>query len=204
MALRIPYRISHRDVKYPRLEFKTGELVCILPSGEKPDKILEKHREWINGKIDFIAECLKDAKRKKLAHRTNGNFRNLAFSYVSKISGVLGIEPNRVYFRTMKTKWASLSQKRNLTLNTLMRHLPGDLIEYIIFHEMTHVIEKRHNENFWKVVSERFSDYQDRERDLFVYWFLITKKPPKSVNPQPTDYESRGEYRQLSPFCAKL
>lgn len=84
---------------------------------------------------------------------------------------------NSVYFRTMKTKWASLNPKRNLTLNLLMRHLPEYLIEYIIFHEMTHAAEKRHNENFWRIIAERFQDYQDRERDLFIYWFLIAKKP---------------------------
>lgn len=180
MEQKIPYRISHRDVKYPRLEFKTGELVCILPSGEKPDRILEKHGNWIEEKIDFIEECLKAANKKELEHRTNGDFRNLVDSYMSTFSDALGVKPERVYFREMKTKWASLGPGGSLTLNTWMRQLPEELIRYIIFHELAHAVEKRHNENFWKIIARKFDDHQDRERDLFVYWFRIAKKPSES------------------------
>lgn len=39
----------------------------------------------------------------------------------------------------MKTKWASFSPKNNLTINKLMKYLPDDLIEYVIFHEISHL-----------------------------------------------------------------
>jgi len=54
----IPYKVSHRAVKYPRLEFKTGELLIVLPSGRKPDVLLEKYKGWILKKFDFIKECM--------------------------------------------------------------------------------------------------------------------------------------------------
>ena len=76
----------------------------------------------------------------------------------------------------MKTKWASCSKKRNLTINTLMKFLPDYLIEYIIFHEIAHLKERKHNENFWKIVSRKFKNYEEMEKELFIYWFLIWKK----------------------------
>lgn len=177
MQKRITYKISHRDVKYPRLEFKTGELVCVLPFGESPDILLEKHKDWIDKKSKFIEECLKAAENKELILRENNQFKELIYSYVDQVCNELAVQLNNIYFRRMKTKWASLSPQRNLTVNVLMKHLPVYLIEYIIFHEIVHTLEKRHNEHFWKIVAGRFSDYQDRERDLFIYWFLIAKRP---------------------------
>ena len=169
----IPYKVSHRNVKYPRIEFKTGELLLILPPGCKPDRLLEKHKSWILNKARFIKECLKDTPAKKLVRRSEGEFKNLILSFVKDASIELGKGLNRVYFRTMKTKWASCSSKRNLTINRLMRFLPEPILRYVIFHEIAHLRDKRHNRRFWKRISKRFDNYQELEKDLFIYWFKL-------------------------------
>ena len=137
----IPYRVSHRDVKYPRIEFKTGNLLLILPFGFKPVPLLEKHRSWILKKTGFIKECLKETRNKQIVERTEKQFRDLIYSFVKGASKELGGELNNIYFRTMKTKWASCSAKRNLTINKLMKYLPEHLVKYVIFHEMIHLEE---------------------------------------------------------------
>jgi predicted metal-dependent hydrolase len=174
----IPYKVAYRDVKYPRLEFKTGNLLVVLPFASQPDTLLNKHRNWLLKKVKFIRECLKDAPNKKMIERTEENFRNLIYSFAKRASKESSAELDKTYFRTMKTKWASCSSKRNLTINTLMKHLPAYLIEYIIFHEIAHLKEKKHNDEFWKRISKKFKNYQDLERDLFVYWFQIGKSLP--------------------------
>ena len=55
-----------------------------------------------------------------------------------------------------------------------MKYLPQHLIEYIIFHEMVHVIEKKHNNSFCMIIEKRYKDYQGLERELFEYWFIIS------------------------------
>ena len=172
----IPHKVSHRGVKYPRLEFKTGELLIILPFGQKPDRLLEKHRSWILNKTRLIKECLKDTPTKKLVRRSEEEFKNLILSFVKDASKELGKGLNKVYFRTMRTKWASCSPKRNLTINRLMRFLPEPVLKYVIFHEIVHLKDKKHNDRFWKRISMKFENYQDLERDLFVYWFQIMKR----------------------------
>jgi predicted metal-dependent hydrolase len=167
----IPYKVSHRDVRYPRLEFKTGELLLILPFGFKPDPLLEKHKDWILKKTGFIKECLRETSKKKIVRRTEEEFRDLIRSSIKRASKESGGKLKKIYFRRMKTKWASCSAKRNLMINPLMNYLPDHLIKYVIFHEITHLREKRHNDNFWEIVSRRFSNYKELERDLFVYWF---------------------------------
>ncbi len=169
----IPYKVSHRAVKYPRLEFKTGKLLIVLPFGAKPDILLDKYKHWIIKQINFIKGCLDNAKNKKLINRTEEEFRHLIYFLVEDNSKELKVKLNHIYFRKMKTKWASISSAKNLTVNRLMKYLPENLIRYVIFHELTHIIEKRHNEKFWKIISRKFKNYQKMERNLFIYWFLI-------------------------------
>jgi len=175
MELRdISYKVSYRSVKYPRLEFKTGDLLIILPSGHKPDILLDKYKSWIIKKFNFIEDCIKKAKTKKLIERSEEKFRKLIHSLVKEISKDLRVELNRIYFRKMRTKWASLSSAKNLTVNRLMKYLPEYLIKYVIFHELVHAIEKRHNEKFWSIISHKFKNYQKLEKELFIYWFLVS------------------------------
>lgn len=175
--LDVKYEIVHRNIKYPRLELKTGELVLVLPKDCRDyEGIIEKHKDWIFEKISLINNSFEDAKEKALDFkRTNEEFRDLVHSHVEHISNELKLNVNEIYFRKMITKWGSCSARKNLTINTFLKYLPDNLVEYVIFHEMIHLIERRHNEHFWNKVSQKFSDHQKMEKDLLVYWFLIQK-----------------------------
>ena len=172
----IDYKVSYRDVKYPRLELKTGNLLLVLPHGQDPSEIAEKHRDWINQKTEFIKASLKDSRGKKVFEREDGEFKDVVCLFADKISRELDVSVNRIYFRKMKSKWASCSSKGNLTINTLLGYLPEELIEYVVLHEIAHLIERRHNDRFWGIISTKFGEYQTMERDLFTYWFLIQDK----------------------------
>jgi len=73
----------------------------------------------------------------------------------------------------------------NITINTTLKYLPENLIEYVIFHEMAHFIERKHNKHFWNIISKKFKNYKKLEKDLLIYWFLIQSKnnPDKLSNP---------------------
>ncbi|OQX52170.1 MAG: hypothetical protein B5M54_09565 [Candidatus Aminicenantes bacterium 4484_214] len=136
--LPIPYKVSYRAVKYPRLEFKTGELLIVLPFGHTPETVLDKDKSWIVQKFDFIKTCMEETKNKELATRSEEEFKKL-----------------------------------------LVKYLPEYLIRYVIFHELTHLIEKRHNDKFWEIISRRYKHYQEMEREMFIYWFLVSSKEKK-------------------------
>ncbi len=170
---KIAYEVSYRKVKYPRLEFKTGELLLVLPPGYDQGELLKKHRSWISKKTEFIKQCLRDFSDKKIVERADQEFKDLLDVSIDEASKQLGVKVNKIYLRKMKSKWASCSLKRNLTVNRLMKHLPDYLVEYIIFHEVAHIIEKRHNDKFWELISKQFNNYNKLERDLFIYWFKI-------------------------------
>jgi predicted metal-dependent hydrolase len=169
------YQVNYRDIKYPRLEFKTGELILILPrSFDREGEFLERHKKWIQRKNALIKKSLDDAKGKDLnLVRTDEEFKQFTRSTVAKIQTTHNFATNSTYFRKMKSKWGSFSSRRNLTINTLLKYLPDELIEYVIFHEMAHSLERKHNKRFWLIVNEQYEDYQAKERELLTYWFLI-------------------------------
>jgi len=174
----IGYQVSYRDVEYPRLEFKTGSLVLMLPRDSKSEEeIIKKHKDWIYKKNNLIQSALQDLKNEKLnTKRTDKELGNFVNQQASDFSRKLKVDINKVFLRRMKSKWGSLSSRKNLTINTFVKYLPNWLIKYVVFHEMVHLIERKHNERFWKIIGAKYENYQRYETYLLKYWFLIQKE----------------------------
>jgi len=170
----IPHEISYRKIKYPRIEFTTGKLHFVLPLNARHEEIFKKHNKWVQNKVEFIGECLKQSGKRELIQRAENDFKGLILTLIMQASDELKVKLNNVIFKSMKTKWASLSAHKNLTINKLAKYLPEYLIKYIVFHELTHLKQKRHNEEFWEIISRKFGDYQNLEKELFIYWFRLT------------------------------
>jgi hypothetical protein len=173
----VDYTVDYRNVKHPRLEYKTGTLLLILPKGSKNEKqTLEKYQKWIQKKELTIKKALEEAKTKNLnLNRTDKELRKLIHTLAQNYQTQLNTKINKIIYRKMKTKWASHSKNNNLTVNTLLKYLPQDTIEYIIYHEIIHSIERKHNQNFWNIITKKFPDYQNKEKDLLTYWFTLQK-----------------------------
>lgn len=172
-------KVVRRDIKYPRIELRTGMLTLILPNGDHPQRLLNKYRGWIEAKQEFIRKALNESNGKRIIRRNKASFRELVSSLVEKNAEKLELRPAPHSYRLMWSKWASCSAKRRLTLNTLMQFLPTRLIDYIIFHEMHHLDNRKHNGEFWRTIGKRFPNYRKLEHELFVYWFLVQRKNGK-------------------------
>lgn len=192
------YTVDYRNVKHPRLEFKTGTLLVILPKSRRNEKdILEKYKKWIQRKQSTIKTAIEEAKVRSLNQtRTDKELRSLVEKLAQNYQKELNTHIAKIYFRKMKTKWASHSHNGNLTVNTLLKHLPRDIIEYIICHETTHSIERKHNEKFWNTIERQFPDYQTKEKDLLTYWFTIQKTISNSTikRSEPSPKNTTSDY----------
>ena len=68
---------------------------------------------------------------------------------IAKWEPVVGVEVNRVFVQRMKTKWGSCGRdSSNIRLNTELAKKPSECLEYIVVHEMAHIIEPTHNGRF--------------------------------------------------------
>ncbi len=127
--------------------------------------------------MTFINNTAKKSTNKILGdNKTDNELKELTDVYIKKISKKYKIYPKKIYYRKMKTKWASCSNNKNITINTLLRYLPEKNIQYVLYHELTHIKEKKHNKRFWGIVSKEFPNYKKMENDLFTYWFLTQQK----------------------------
>jgi len=179
---KLNYEVVYRPIKYPRIELKTGKIVVILPEGYDPEQVLQKHNRWVQDKLKIINQAIRAAENETLLDRSRTELREIVEKLARNYEKELGININKIFLRRMKTKWASCSSKRNLTINELTKHLPERLLGYIIYHELIHLFEKRHNDKFWWLVSKKYPDYPELERQLLAYWFLIRSRRDQTAS----------------------
>lgn len=73
----------------------------------------------------------------------------------------LSISYGKIRIKNQKLRWGSCSKHGNLNFNLLLSALPSHIIDYIIVHELIHLIEFNHSEHFWRLVQEAFPAYKD-------------------------------------------
>ena len=73
----------------------------------------------------------------------------------------LSISYGKVRVGSQKLRWGSCSKEGNLNFNFLLSALPTNIIDYIIIHELFHLVEFNHSDHFWKLVEHTFPTYKD-------------------------------------------
>jgi hypothetical protein len=75
--------------------------------------------------------------------------RKAALPLISKWEFLMGVKVEKLLVRRMKTKWGSCNYKAgNILLNTELAKKPHECLEYIIVHELAHILEPTHNASF--------------------------------------------------------
>lgn len=78
-----------------------------------------------------------------------------------------GIPHPTLRFRRMSSRWGSCQPKTAaITLNLRLLYAPMECIEYIIVHELAHLVEANHSPAFHRVVSEVMPDWKERRKKL--------------------------------------
>lgn len=75
-------------------------------------------------------------------------------------------EINSVRLKYNHSNWGSCSSKGNINFSTRLLFAPQDVIDYVIIHELAHLIEANHSSRFWALVEKAMPDYKDKVRYL--------------------------------------
>ena len=74
--------------------------------------------------------------------------------------------PNKIGYRFAKGRWGSCSYENNISINYKLLQFDKKCIEYVVLHELCHIVEKNHSKKFWNLVSSYMSDYKLIEKEL--------------------------------------
>ncbi|EKD99717.1 MAG: hypothetical protein ACD_22C00190G0001 [uncultured bacterium] len=77
-----------------------------------------------------------------------------------------GVKINRVFIRNQRSRWGSCSKLGNLNFNYKVALLPKELMNYVIVHEVCHLIEFNHSKNFWNQVGKTVPNYKELRKKL--------------------------------------
>lgn len=107
-------------------------------------------------------------KRAQVIHRWHKRLLHEAIPpLIQQWERKLGVAVNRYYLQRMKTKWGSCNHKAgHIRLNTELVKKPKDLLEYVIVHEMIHLIEPTHNERFIALLQEHYPGWREARDEL--------------------------------------
>ncbi len=79
----------------------------------------------------------------------------------------LGVDVATYFLQRMKTKWGSCNHRaRRIRLNTELVKKPKDLLEYVIVHEMLHLIAPTHSEQFLTLLSKHYPSWREARAEL--------------------------------------
>lgn len=83
---------------------------------------------------------------------------------VERYAKTLGVQYQKIRVSDMSTRWGSCSSKGNLNFNYRLIKAPLRVLEYVVVHELAHLIEFNHSPDFWDIVAVQIPDYQ-KQRD---------------------------------------
>lgn len=85
--------------------------------------------------------------------------RTVITERVTFFAGLYGVKVGKIAIRNQKSRWGSCSMKRNLNFNYKVAYLPKELRDFVIVHEICHLIEFNHSKKFWSHVAKIFPEY---------------------------------------------
>lgn len=149
----------------------SGEVVARVPHGTSQasvDALVASHKSWLN-KAQLRAQERR-AKTVRLSSEDVADLKKKArealVPRVFELAERLGVQPTRVTIRNQKTRWGSCSAKGAISLNCQLMLLDDELRDYVIIHELCHLVHFNHSARFWSLVQRYVPDAPALRRAL--------------------------------------
>jgi predicted metal-dependent hydrolase len=157
---------------------------------ETPRKFIERESHYLWGRRHLLSVREKEAKHSvRLDHRSivltvrpgtsrpkreavmhdwhKSLLHDALRELIRKWEPRLGVEVAGYFLQRMKTKWGSCNHRaRNIRLNTELVKKPKDLLEYVVVHEMLHLIAPTHSEQFLALMSRHYPTWREARAEL--------------------------------------
>ena len=157
---------------------------------ETPRQFVERESHYLWGRRSLLSVVEKDAKPSvRLDHRKitltvrpgstlakreavmqewhRSLLHEVVPALIRKWETKLGVKVSGYFLQRMKTKWGGCNHRAaNIRLNTELVKKPKDLLEYVVVHEMVHLIEPKHSERFLALMTEHYPTWREARAEL--------------------------------------
>lgn len=147
---------------------RTGQVVVRAPlraSKRVIDEFVQSRQDWLRTHLArqarYLAEhpeptAQEEARLKALA-------REVIPQRVAHFSARMGLTPTGVKITSAKTRFGSCSAKNSLCFSWRLMAYPMDAVDYVVVHELAHIVHKDHQAGFYRLVESVLPDYRRRQ-----------------------------------------
>ncbi|MCP3139328.1 M48 family metallopeptidase [Pyxidicoccus xibeiensis] len=159
-ARETPRRFVERESHYV---WGRRYLLTLVEADEKPGVCLGHSRITLRVRPGTSA-----AKRADIIHDWHKTLlHEVVPPLIAKWEAKLGVRVTGYYLQRMKTKWGGCNHRAgNIRLNTELVKKPKDLVEYVVVHELLHLIEPTHSERFIGLLDKHYPSWREARAEL--------------------------------------
>jgi len=131
---------------------------------DAPPKVQLKHNT-----IDLYVRPDSDIQKKHTVVEQwyREQLKELVPAIIKKWEKIMGVSPNEFAIKRMKTKWGTCNRDaKRIWLNLELAKKPYQCIEYIVVHEMAHLLERNHNSNFVAIMDNYLPEWKHLKTEL--------------------------------------
>jgi predicted metal-dependent hydrolase len=160
------------------------ELVVRPRASEREiDDAIATNLSWLERQLQKAAEPRLNLERLSL---TEDQGRREARARISLIAqseaAALGVTYARITLRDQRSRWGSCSSKGALSFNWRLVLAPHDVLDYVVVHEVCHLVEHHHGPEFWRLVERRRPNYRETKAWLDEHgWEILAYRPPVEI-----------------------
>lgn len=138
-------------------------LLSVVEVDEKPQVVLSHRRMTL-----LVRPGSSALKRSEVIHEWHkAQLHAVVPGLIGKWEGKVGVRVAGYFLQRMRTKWGSCNpHKHHIRLNTELVKKPKDLLEYVVVHEMAHLLEPSHNERFVAVLDLHWPQWRESRAEL--------------------------------------
>ena len=137
---------------------------------------LEMIQTFALSKLDWIKEQQAWAQTQQVSHVPRGSWvekwcrqelAQVVPAMVTRWESILNVKVERISYRSMTSRWGSCTpNKKSIRFNTELARRPLNLLEYVVVHEMIHLLEASHNARFIRLMDHHMPDWRWRRDKL--------------------------------------
>lgn len=147
-----------------------GQILLRCPNRMTQQEVLrfaESKRDWIEKHLATLSA------QPSLPPFTEAELHALAVQIKPRIAertayfaALLEVTYGRITVRCQRSRWGSCSSEGNLNFNCLLALVPEDVLDYVVVHELCHLLEMNHSPAFWSNVERLLPDYKKQRQWL--------------------------------------